>query len=117
LPLKLGIAGRPKFSTSKLPRIAPRQQGREAECQARLLALDGRWFRCVARHVNDGPFLVSKAMKGIAGGMSGSPIVADDGSAIASYAHRAAAPTSTSIPEAVQIRASSTIFQDGFCVR
>jgi hypothetical protein len=52
------------------------------ECQARLLGLDGQWFRCAVQHINDGPLWVSKAMKGIAGGMSGSPIVADDGSAI-----------------------------------
>src|ERR1700738_867778 len=52
------------------------------ECQAQLLALDGQWFRCAVQHINDGPLWVSKAMKGIAGGMSGSPIVADDGSAI-----------------------------------
>ncbi len=49
--------------------------------RAWLLSLDGRWFRCHVRHIG-GLLSISKATKGIVGGMSGSPIVADDGSAI-----------------------------------
>jgi Trypsin-like peptidase domain len=46
-----------------------------------LLSLDGRWCRCTVRH--SGSILwISNAADGIVGGMSGSPIVADDGSAI-----------------------------------
>jgi hypothetical protein len=46
-----------------------------------LLSLDGRWFRCVVNH-NGGPLWIADAVEGIVGGMSGSPILADDGSAI-----------------------------------
>jgi Trypsin-like peptidase domain len=46
-----------------------------------LLSLDGRWCRCLVRH-NGCMLWISDASKGIFGGMSGSPIVADDGSAI-----------------------------------
>jgi hypothetical protein len=56
------------------------------ECPARLLALNGRWFRCSVNRINKGPLWISDARKGIVGRMSGSPIVADDGSAIGSYA-------------------------------
>jgi hypothetical protein len=45
-----------------------------------LLSLDGRWFRCNVRH--NGGMLRISAAEGIACGMSGSPIVAADGSAI-----------------------------------
>lgn len=49
-----------------------------------LLSLDGRWFHCdVWRHPSPhGPLWISKAVEGIAGGMSGSPILGNDGSAI-----------------------------------
>jgi hypothetical protein len=46
-----------------------------------LLSLDGRWCRCTVRH-NGSMLWISNAADGIVGGMSGSPIVADDGSAI-----------------------------------
>jgi hypothetical protein len=46
-----------------------------------LLSLEGLWFPCSVQH-NGGMLRVSNATKGILGGMSGSPIVADDGSAI-----------------------------------
>jgi hypothetical protein len=49
--------------------------------QALLLSLDGRWFRCTAQHSGAALWLFSAA-EGIVGGMSGSPIVAEDGSAI-----------------------------------
>jgi S1-C subfamily serine protease len=45
-----------------------------------LLSLDGLWFPCSVQH-HGGMLRVSNATKGIVGGMSGSPIVADDGSA------------------------------------
>jgi hypothetical protein len=46
-----------------------------------LLSLDGLWFQCSVQH-NGGMLRVSNAIEGIVSGMSGSPIVADDGSAI-----------------------------------
>src|SRR5690349_575059 len=48
--------------------------------KAWLLSLDGKWFSCSVKHTGHMLHL-SKAIKGIVGGMSGSPIVADDGSA------------------------------------
>ncbi len=49
--------------------------------RARLLSLDGEWIECDVKH-SGGPLWISGAAKGINGGMSGSPIIADDGSAI-----------------------------------
>jgi hypothetical protein len=51
------------------------------EGRAQLLSLDGEWFGCKVRH-NGGPLEVTDASKGIVGGMSGSPILGDDGAAI-----------------------------------
>jgi hypothetical protein len=52
-----------------------------AECKAWLLSLDGRWLRC---EVTVGPraLTINSAAAPLAGGMSGSPIVSDDGKAI-----------------------------------
>jgi len=52
------------------------------ETSAQLLSLEGEWFGCKVQHINDGPLWITDATKGIVGGMSGSPILADDGSAI-----------------------------------
>jgi hypothetical protein len=46
-----------------------------------LLSLDGRWFQCEAQH-RDSPLWLFKAVDGIVGGMSGSPILSDEGAAI-----------------------------------
>jgi hypothetical protein len=46
-----------------------------------LLSLRGEWFPCNVQH-DSGPLWISEPAEGIAGGMSGSPILADDGSAI-----------------------------------
>jgi hypothetical protein len=46
-----------------------------------LLSLTGRWFRCTAEH-SGGPLWLRHANEDIPPGMSGSPIVADDGSAV-----------------------------------
>jgi hypothetical protein len=46
-----------------------------------LLSLDGNWFTCSARH-SGGAFWLYDAAEGIKGGMSGSPIIAENGSAI-----------------------------------
>jgi hypothetical protein len=51
------------------------------ETTAWLLSLDKRWCRCVVRHVG-GPLWFSDAADGIHGGMSGSPVLLSDGSAI-----------------------------------
>lgn len=51
------------------------------KCPAWLLSLNGQWFRCTVQH-NNGPLWISETAEAIIGGMSGSPIVADDGAAI-----------------------------------
>lgn len=43
-----------------------------------LLSLDGKWNRCRVRHGN-GPLWITDAAAGIKGGMSGSPIITEDG--------------------------------------
>jgi hypothetical protein len=48
---------------------------------ARLLSLDGRWFCCTIRHFG-GPLWITHAAERVHGGMSGSPIVAEAGTAI-----------------------------------
>jgi hypothetical protein len=63
-------------ASAVLPISDPPENGR-----AWLLSLDGRWFRCNVKH-SGGPLCIADAVEGIVGGMSGSPIVADDGSAI-----------------------------------
>ena len=46
-----------------------------------LLSLGNRWTRCTVRH-SGGSLWISDATDGIRAGMSGSPVLADDGSAI-----------------------------------
>ncbi len=46
-----------------------------------LLSLDGNWMRCNVRH-HSGPLWIENAEYGIRGGMSGSPILDDDGDAL-----------------------------------
>jgi len=53
----------------------------EKETAAWMLSLEGEWFRCTAQHFG-GPLITSKGKKPIQGGMSGSPILAADGSVI-----------------------------------
>ena|SRR5215469_1051983 len=48
---------------------------------ARLLSLDGRWFSCTIRHFG-GPLWITHAAERVHGGMSGSPIVTEAGTAI-----------------------------------
>lgn len=52
------------------------------ETSAQLISLDGERFSCKVQPINGGPLRITNATKGIVGGMSGSPILADDGSAI-----------------------------------
>jgi hypothetical protein len=47
-----------------------------------MLSLDGEWFRCAVQIINDGPLWISKTAQPIAGGMSRSPIVLDDATAV-----------------------------------
>ena len=51
------------------------------EASAWLLSLDGEWIKCEIFR-SFGPFWIKNASAPIRGGMSGSPILADDGSAI-----------------------------------
>ena len=52
-----------------------------AHTTAWLLGLDGRWDRCIVEH-HGSALWIREATSGIFGGMSGSPIVNDEGSAI-----------------------------------
>ena len=47
-----------------------------------LLSLDGRWFSCTVTYRKGGPLWIFNAAEDIVGGMSGSPIITDDGLAI-----------------------------------
>jgi hypothetical protein len=47
-----------------------------------LLSLEGEWFECEVWHHPEGPFWIRNAAQPIVGGMSGSPILNDDGAAI-----------------------------------
>jgi hypothetical protein len=53
-----------------------------SEGEAWLLSLDANWFRCSAEYINDGPLWLSDLEQPMVGGMSGSPIIAEDGKAI-----------------------------------
>lgn len=48
---------------------------------ARVLSLEGRWFSCMIRHFG-GPLWITHAAERVHGGMSGSPIVSEFGTAI-----------------------------------
>jgi hypothetical protein len=50
--------------------------------RAWLYSLDGRWLSCRVLRVSQGPLWIFDAAEEIIGGMSGSPIRAEDGSAI-----------------------------------
>jgi trypsin-like peptidase len=52
------------------------------ECPAFLLSLNNQWFPCTVQHYPNGMLNICDAARGIAGGMSGSPIIAEDGAAI-----------------------------------
>jgi hypothetical protein len=54
------------------------------EGRAWLLSLEGEWFQCSVTHQRreEGPLLVIDPAQSITGGMSGSPILSDDGKAI-----------------------------------
>ncbi|MEO8593063.1 MAG: trypsin-like peptidase domain-containing protein [Candidatus Solibacter sp.] len=60
------------FSVSESPTKGP----------AWLLSLKGEWFQCQVWRPPNGQLFISQATKGIEGGMSGSPILAQDGSAM-----------------------------------
>lgn len=53
----------------------------QADMKAQLLSLDGRWFPCRVSNIG-GPLLIQEAVDDIVDGMSGSPILAEDGSAV-----------------------------------
>jgi hypothetical protein len=52
-----------------------------AACKAWLLSLDGQWFRCEVT-IGSRALTIDSAADKLVGGMSGSPIVSDDGKAI-----------------------------------
>jgi hypothetical protein len=56
---------------------------RRAVSTARLLSLDGQWFSCRVESLGPGHSLhISDAAQPICGGMSGSPVILPDGSAV-----------------------------------
>src|SRR5262249_16128890 len=57
-------------------------QWAERECRAFLLSLSNQWAPCKVRHFPNGPLNIQDAASGVLGGMSGSPIVTEDGHAI-----------------------------------
>jgi hypothetical protein len=50
--------------------------------RAWLLSLEQKWFQCTVEYINDGPLWISESAQPIVGGMSGSPIISDEGMAI-----------------------------------
>jgi hypothetical protein len=52
------------------------------ETPARMLSLDGRWISCTVKHIDDGRLYIRDATEAIRGGMSGSPIMTLEGSAV-----------------------------------
>jgi trypsin-like peptidase len=65
------------YSTTPLVVAAPRTQ-----CPALLLSLSNKWFACRVQHQVGGMLWIENAAEDIVGGMSGSPIIAGDGTAI-----------------------------------
>ena len=63
-------------------RLSERVQWAMRECPAFLLSLNNRWFPCRVQHAPNNMLWISDAADEIAGGMSGSPIIAEGGSAI-----------------------------------
>ena len=47
-----------------------------------LQSLKGHWFGCRVQYINGGPLWVSDTAEPVQGGMSGSPVVSQDGAAI-----------------------------------
>jgi hypothetical protein len=64
------------------PLVEAEKQWAWRECPAFLLSLSNEWFPCKVQHAPGGTLLISDTKEGIAGGMSGSPIIAEDGGAI-----------------------------------
>jgi hypothetical protein len=57
-------------------------QWAQRECPAFVLSLSNVWFPCTVRYHPNSMLMISDAAENIAGGMSGSPIIAPDGTAI-----------------------------------
>jgi hypothetical protein len=71
-PLKIGVAPGERYDPSM-----------DNDGEAWLLSLDRHWFECRVHYLNDyGPLWVYKTAEPIRGGMSGSPIVLADDTAI-----------------------------------
>jgi hypothetical protein len=70
------VKGEDNLASPRLVRWARR------ECPALLLSLSNQWFPCKVRHYPNGTLSIHDAADGIVGGMSGSPIIAKNGTAI-----------------------------------
>lgn len=82
-----------------VPALPVREASEQAvpwQAEARLLSLDGRWNRCIVGQYRNGMLWIEDATDGIYAGMSGSPILATDGSAIGIVSNSRAAPNTMS---------------------
>lgn len=66
-----------RFGTKQAAHHRARRQ-----CRAKLLSLKNEWFSCTVTHVPNGMLSIHRAVDGVVSGMSGSPIIAEDGTAI-----------------------------------
>jgi hypothetical protein len=57
-------------------------QWAQRECPGFMLSLNNAWSPCTVRYHPNSMLMISDAAENIAGGMSGSPIIAPDGTAI-----------------------------------
>ena len=75
--------GRPVAEqVAELAQFGLDQKAAMHECPARILSLNNQWFPCRVRYFSDGMLMIENAARGIMGGMSGSPIITEDGKAI-----------------------------------
>ena len=82
--------------------ITGRVQRAKRKCSAFLLSLSNQWFPCTVEHSPNGMLNIQNAARGIAGGMSGSPIIAEDGSAIGVVCLGSGKPGDELLPRAGQ---------------
>jgi hypothetical protein len=83
------------------------------ECAALLLSLSNKWFPCTVMHNPNGMLSIHGAIDGIAGGMSGSPIIAEDAPPSASSALPVVSPVTTFPLRAARTRASRATCRAG----
>jgi hypothetical protein len=70
-----------RMGATRFGNLPPRTVLGPSSGEAHMLSLEGEWFTCKIMS-NGGPLWFDQAAKPVAGGMSGSPIVLPDGSAV-----------------------------------